>query len=168
MCEMSKLDVKNLDLAEKISVIKDYLDELKEKPKKYRKEYESCFRSLNSINRYPYYWDLKTTTNAKFIQFLLMTKRFLNKSRDNEDLMYITDNYLPKMSRSYMTMYLIFKTYNKHREELSDIKFPIKKVDYQMYEAYMDAVELTELEKIKKYTKKKIKAKQAISEMDIW
>ena len=51
---------------------------------------------------------------------------------------------------------------------LSDIKFPIKKVDYQMYEAYMDAVELTELEKIKKYTKKKIKAKQAISEMDIW
>ena len=165
---MSKLDVKNLDLAEKISVIKDYLDELKEKPKKYRKEYESCFRSLNSINRYPYYWDLKTTTNAKFIQFLLMTKRFLNKSKDDEDLMYITDNYLPKMSRSYMTMYLIFKTYNKHREELSDIKFPIKKVDYQMYESYMDAVELTELEKIKKYTKKKIKAKQAISEMDIW
>lgn len=165
---MSKTDVKNLELSEKITVLKEYLDNLKEKPKKYRKEYESCFRSLNSVNRYPYYWDLSTTTNAKFIQFLLMTKRFLNKSNDMDDLVYITDNYLPKMSRSYMTMYLIFKTYNKHREELSDIKFPFKKVNYKIYENYMNDEELFELEKIKKYTKKKIKAKEEIENMDLW
>ena len=167
---MSKTDVKNLELKDKITVLKMYLKELHQKPKRFNLEYLSCFRTLNTIARYPYYWDLTTTTNAKFIQFLMMTKYYLEEFDDISDfdnLIYIVENYLPHMSRSYMTMYLVFKAYNKHRDELMGIKFPMRKVPYKQFTRYMNDMDICELDKIKKYLKKK-KPKEELNDVNLW
>ena len=94
---MSKTDVKNLTFDTKIQVLQDFIDELYKKPKRFNAEYLSCFRTLNTIARYKYYWQLDTTTNAKLIQFLIMTKKLLDEFENQNitDLIYIINNYLP-------------------------------------------------------------------------
>ena len=169
--KMSKMDLKNMKLGTKIEILKEFLKELNLKPKKFNAEYISCFRTLNSLSRYPYYWDLTTATNAKFIQFLLMTKILLKRfdTVDMENLKYIIDNYLPSKTKSLITIYMIFKTYNKHREELAGIKFPIKKVDVDEFKEYMDMMEIQELENTKKLLKKNKKKSEQLKEMStLW
>ena len=171
---MSKTDVKNLTFNTKIQVLQDFIDELYKKPKRFNAEYLSCFRTLNTIARYKYYWQLDTTTNAKLIQFLIMTKKLLDEFENQNitDLIYIINNYLPTRSRSWMTCYFIFKTYNKHYKELRSIKFPMSEVPIDEFKEMMTDMELYDFRKIKKALKEEKKdkktQKQKIAEMDLW
>lgn len=124
------------DHIEQLMVINDDLSK-----KKLKKDFISCFNTLNNRARYKFFWDVETVTHEKFLLFFILLKKICKehgykKHITDDELETLLTNLLP-MNKGAISMYMIAKLFNVKRPLLIPISLPFDHIDPERYRTYM-------------------------------
>ncbi len=159
-------------MEERVSILEDWFSEASDK--KLRKFMISAFRSLNNPNRYQFYLKEDTVTHEKFLTYLVILAELAKRHHeDNVCDMAIQLLGCTEMSKTYLTLYYIFKLYHVKRKKLG-IKIHIDEdaVDNLPMYAKSGGAEFKKMEyydfmdMIKRYIKDAKKDREPIAEKD--
>ena len=144
---------------DQIVLLKEWVDELS--PKKVRKELVSCFKALNSIKRYKYYWIITTETHKRYLTFLLLLKKVLNTRKlKTDDVLGLQGGILPLTPKGSATLYYIFKLAQLKENELYEVGLKYSKIDCDKFHDEISDVDWYKIqETIEKINKSLKKAK---------
>ena len=110
-------------LADRIQVLQEWANYID--IGKLNKFLKSAFRSLNNPNRYQYYMQYDTVTHENFLTFMIVLNEICVRHKDYDWYNWCTSILPMNSSKSWLTLYYIFKVYILKFRDLFDIGLAI-------------------------------------------